>query len=97
MVWRAMLRATIILLVVLALFMIAGGIPWLYPLEQGMVGVRWVPWSWWWPLDGICVLSVYLIHRVIPRYRRAGAMTAGRVTSPGRDSQEEPDSTAGPP
>jgi membrane-bound metal-dependent hydrolase YbcI (DUF457 family) len=51
--------------------MIAGGIAWLYPFHNSVIGMRLVPYQIWIPLDMCCGAIVYFVFRAIPKYRLA--------------------------
>ena len=46
--------------------LIAGGIAWLYPIGDGVIGRYWVEPKWWAWIDAGCLLTVYTLWRVIP-------------------------------
>ncbi|RYD25985.1 MAG: hypothetical protein EOP87_23490 [Verrucomicrobiaceae bacterium] len=45
---------------------ISGGINWLYPVGSFMWGDYYVDPVWWIPLDVVCVLTVYVMFRLMP-------------------------------
>lgn len=45
---------------------ISGGINWLYPAATFVWGDYYVDPIWWIPLDVVCVLTVYVMFRLVP-------------------------------
>ncbi|RYD23855.1 MAG: hypothetical protein EOP88_02600 [Verrucomicrobiaceae bacterium] len=45
---------------------ISGGINWLYPVRTFVWGDYYVDPVWWIPLDVVCVLTVYVMFRLVP-------------------------------
>ena len=49
---------------------VSGGINWLYPVSDWVWGGYWVHPVTWVPLDVICVLTCYVLFRLIPLWGR---------------------------
>lgn len=45
---------------------ISGGINWLYPVRRFVWGDYFVDPVWWIPLDVVCVLTAYVLFRLVP-------------------------------
>ena len=50
---------------------VSGGIVWLHPLSDAVVGTRLIRYRWWWPIDGALVALATVFFASWPAWRRA--------------------------
>jgi hypothetical protein len=71
---RISLRFACLLVLAYALHLacdaVAGGIAWLYPFSDHILGRYFVPPAWWIGLDFVCALTIYFLFRAIPGWQR---------------------------